>query len=699
MCVSLALALRFLTAETQRVAKGSVFGGAFRFEKIISPCLWNNGAFTQSLELGIDSLFHSVTFVEQIRFKRRIILRINRETNTNCTIQKDKTLNIMTLKHTLFLIAAFISVNTFAQRFNWSASSGYPEIVNSYRGAVDLTTDAQGNVYTFDYANLDQVCQGDTIERVSNGSNLFVYKFNPNGELIWAKAFGSGEAGAAVVPLNLEMGPDNNLYALVHINGNDIVSEDGTFQVISPTNVILCIDENGMLNWVESAEFNCTACFLLEIANEQIYYQAGATLIKSMAFDQSPVTNYSFYFDPATAILTLPIQGSAHFNNGDILLAGLQRGNASFISGDTLSLIGNPGLYSNISYVRLTPDLQPVWANSFGSLHDPEQHFIPVAIDSTDQIYTAWELLDTVTIAGTTVEGGFNNWAGTILSMDGNGNSLWFRELASDASMQLNDLLADITSNKIWVTGISNPPTTVGDSVLTPHVNGSPILASVNSDGVFANQITLNELPGTSQGLSLAKGLTNQLYLGGRLNGGSDYTINCLDYDGNYGLFVASFFDIPQNPPMPSITADGLLLTASPEFDGSIQWLFNGVELAGATSQSIEATAEGDYSVVYSYDFGCEGEATSSIVFVSNSVSKLNEESVMVIPNPADAVISIRIPGGERASVHIYSADGKLVRDGLTNATAIDISDLNPGLYLIRVLVNNEQYQTTLLKK
>ena len=605
----------------------------------------------------------------------------------------------MTLKHTLFLIAAFISVNTFAQRFNWSSSAGYPATANSYLGAVDLTTDAQGNVYTFDYANLDQVCQGDTIERVSNGSNLFVYKFNQNGELIWGKAFGAGEGGGSVVPLNLEMGPDNNLYAVVHINGNDIVSENATFQVISPTNVILSINENGTLNWVESAQFSCPTCFLLEIANERIYYQAGSTLIKSMAFDQSTGASYSFYFDPETAILTLPIQGSAHFNNGDILLAGLQRGHASFIAGDTLSLIGNPGLYSNMSYVRLTPDLQPVWANSFGSLHDPETHFIPVAVDANEQIYTAWELLDTVTIAGTTVDGGFNNWAGTILSMDGNGNPLWFRELASNSSMQLNALLADTGSNKVWVTGISSTPTTIGDSELTPNVNGSPILASMNSEGVFANQITLNEMPGGTKGRSLAKGIANQLYLGGRLNNSSAYTINCLDYEGDKGLFVASFFDIPQNPPTPTITVDGSLLTASPEFDGSIQWLLNGVELAGATSQSIEATAEGDYSVVYSYDFGCEGEATSSIVFVSNSVSKLNEESVMVIPNPADAVISIRIPGGERASVHIYSADGKLVRDGLTNATAIDISDLNPGLYLIRVLVNNEQYQTTLLKK
>jgi hypothetical protein len=281
--------------------------------------------------------------------------------------------------------------------------------------------------------------------------------------------------------------------------------------------------------------------------------------------------------------------------------------------------------------------------------------------------------------------------------MDGNGNPLWFRELASNSSMQLNALLADTESNKVWVTGISSTPTTIGDSVLTPSVNGSPILASVNSDGVFANQITLNQMPGGTKGKSLAKGTANQLYLGGNLNNGADYTINCLDYDGNKGLFVASFYDIPQNPPTPTITADGSLLTASPEFEGAIQWFLNGVEIDGATSQSIEATAEGDYSVVYSYDFGCSGEASSSIVFVSTSVSELKEESVLVFPNPADALLNIQIPRAE--SVCIYSADGKLVRNILPKTNTIDISDLNPGLYLVRVLVNNEQYQTTLIKK
>lgn len=585
----------------------------------------------------------------------------------------------------LCLCMLVVSNDISAQRFNWSTSAGYPGIANGYLGSVDLTSDPQGNVYTFDFANLNQVCQGDTIELASGGSNLFIYKFNPNGELIWGKAIGTGPGGGSVVPLNLEFGSDNNLYALVHINANNIVTEDSTFLVSGPSNIILNINEDGILNWAKSAEFSCPACFLLEIVNDRIYYQAGPTLIKSMEYDQTPDTNFSFYFDPGTAIQTLAIQGSAHFNNGDILLAGLQAGDVSFFPGDTLFQIDNPFLYRNISYVRLTSDLQPVWAKTFGSLHDPETHFIPLAIAANDQIYTAWELLDTVTIAGTTVNGGFNNWAGTLLSMDGEGNPLWFRELASNTSIQLNYLLAD-EQNKVWITGISNSPTTIGDTVLTPGINGSPILASVNSNGSFSNQTTLNGMPGGTKGRSMAKGLAGQFYLGGNLNGGNDYTINCIDYEGNRGLFVTSFLDIPQNPPTPNILANGPILTAFPNFSGNIQWFLNGEPIENENNQSLEINSEGNYSVQYSYDFGCINEAASDVVFVSTKVNNPNKLNVLVFPNPASDRITIIDKTNIIHNANIFYADGRLHSSFRVTDNTIDVGSLTSGIYFLQLI-------------
>ncbi len=586
-----------------------------------------------------------------------------------------------TVSLAILILSLSFSVN--AQRFNWSSSAGYPAIANSYLGAVDLVTDASGNVYTFDYANLNQVCQGDTIELVSPGSNLFVYKFNPEGNLIWGKAFGVGSGGGSVTPLNLESGPDNSLFALVHINASNLITEDSLFQVSAPSNVILNIDENGSINWVQSAGFSCPACLMLEVANDRIYYQSGQSRIESMEFDQTPDTNYTFYFDPGTAIFTLPIQGSAVFSNGDILLAGLQAGDASFIEGDTLFQVDNPFLYRNITYARLTPDLQPVWANTFGSLHDPETHFIPVAVDENDQVYTAWEVLDTITVAGSTVIGSFNSWAGTILSMDENGQALWMRELASNNALQINYLLADAENDQVWLTGISSSATTIGDVVLTPGVNGSPILATVNQNGEFSRQITLNELPSGSKGKCIAKGLSQQLFLGGNLNNGVDYTLNCISYPGNKGLYVASFLDVPQNPPTPVIISEGTTLTASPEFSGIIQWFFEGEEIPGANGQSIEASNEGNYSVVYSYDFGCEGEVASEVVFITTRLNEKLIGEISIYPNPGNEYVYLK--GIDKsAEFVIINSSGALIMQGLLNKEGlINTNELSAGMYCL----------------
>lgn len=582
---------------------------------------------------------------------------------------------------TLFIL--LISFQAFGQRINWSESAGYPGIANSYLGAVDLTTDAEGNVYTFDFANLDQVCQGDTIELVSPGSNIFMYKFDPEGNLIWGKAFGTGSGGGDVNPLNLEWGPDNSLFALVHINASNIVSEDSTYLVSAPSNVILNINENGGINWVKSTGFSCPACLMLEIANERIYYQAGNTLIKSMDFDQTPDTNYSFYFDPGTAVFTVPFLGSAVFSNGDILLAGLQAGDASFIPGDTLFQVDNPFLYRNISYVRLTPDLQPVWANTFGSLHDPETHFIPVAVDANNQIYTAWEVLDTITVAGTTVIGDFNAFAGTVFSMDENGSPLWMRELESSGALQPTFLFFDSESNKVWLTGISSSPTTIGDLVVTPGTGGSPILAAMSSLGDFSNQIALSEFPGGSKGRCIAKGLPGQLYLGGKLNNGNNYSINCIEAPGAKGLFVASFLDVPQNPPTPEIISEGIQLTASPVFSGNIQWLLEGVEIPGANGQTLQISEDGNYSVVYSYDFGCEAEAASAVIFVSTRIKEINKSNLDLFPNPASNLVNVK-GITENSEFIIFNSAGAQVMVGEMDKSAfISLSELNAGIYYL----------------
>jgi hypothetical protein len=223
----------------------------------------------------------------------------------------------------------------------------------------------------------------------------------------------------------------------------------------------------------------------------------------------------------------------------------------------------------------------------------------------------------------------------------------------------------------------------------------------MNSQGVFGIPLVLSDLPGGSKGLSLGKGLNGQFFLGGKLNNGSDYTINCIDYEGDKGLFVASFYDIPVAPPVPVITAEGnVTLTASPVFEGVIQWFLNGEPINGANGQSYEATESGTYSVTYSYDFGCVGEASSVIEdVVVVSLDELNSSEIRVYPNPSSEIVCINGLKGAPANVEVFDARGVLVYQdrNTTSQLSFAVSDFATGVYTIRITTNEGFYSSRLI--
>lgn len=607
----------------------------------------------------------------------------------------------MTIRFCFLSVFVFIVGLCNAQRFNWSTSAGYPGVANSYVGAIDMATDEDGNVYVMDYANLPQVCQGVTIEMNGTGMVLFMYKFNPEGQLIWGKSIGT-DAGS-LTPLNIEYGSDGNIYALAHTNSSGIFSESATFPINGPVNVILTLNTDGELLSVYSTGFSCPACLCLETANDALYFQSGHSTIRSINFEQEIQDEFTFYFDPATAIMTLPLLGSGEFSNGDLLFAGLQRGDASLFEGDTLFQVDNAFLYSNITYMRLTPGLEPVWANTFGYMHDPESHFIPVSVDGNDQIYSGWEVLHPTTVLGTTIDGDFNNWAGALISMNEDGDPLWVHELASNTAMRFTYLFSDHETDKTWISVFTGSQATLGSEVLTPQVNGSPIIAAVNSAGEFSSAIALDGMPGGSKGLSIGKGVDNQLYLGGMLNNGSAYSINCIDYDGSKGLFVASFLDLPTTPPVPSITTSGnVTLTASPVFEGNIQWYFNNEPIDGANNITYQAEETGSYSVVYSYDFGCVAESSSEIEdVIVIGIDEQHNMDLQVYPNPSDNVVWIKGLSVGSSVLEVFDITGALVHQSryAGNTHSFSVNGFSPGSYFLRIKTNGLSHTSVLMVK
>jgi hypothetical protein len=259
--------------------------------------------------------------------------------------------------------------------------------------------------------------------------------------------------------------------------------------------------------------------------------------------------------------------------------------------------------------------------------------------------------------------------------MDPEGNPLWLRELPSNTAMRFTYLFSDHEYNRTGLSVFTGSPSAIGQDLIVPDVNGSPIIAAVDTNGEFSSALALTGLPG-SKGLSIGRGLDNQYYLGGLLNNSTDYTINCIDYPGNRGLFVASFYDISVTPPTPSISAeDNATLTASPIFEGVIQWFLNGEPIDGANGQSYEATVSGAYSVTYSYDFGCVGQASSVVEDVI--VVGLKEENLSrlnIYPNPSSEIVWIKGLNDVNVIVELLDARGVLVYQNRNSTLGLSVS-------------------------
>ena len=135
-----------------------------------------------------------------------------------------------------------------------------------------------------------------------------------------------------------------------------------------------------------------------------------------------------------------------------------------------------------------------------------------------------------------------------------------------------------------------------------------------------------------------------------------------------------------------SVSLSGTTLTANTS-GAAYQWIncTGNTPISGATSQSFQPTATGNYAVILTVGNCID---TSSCHFINVvGLDEINTPVVVsVYPNPANDLITINT--SEKAintTLTITDAAGKKVLSGTISkgTTAIDISLLTPGLYLI----------------
>jgi hypothetical protein len=137
-------------------------------------------------------------------------------------------------------------------------------------------------------------------------------------------------------------------------------------------------------------------------------------------------------------------------------------------------------------------------------------------------------------------------------------------------------------------------------------------------------------------------------------------------------------------------------VSVDPSFE-SYQWFFNGELIDGATGYFVNATEQGNYSVLISTTYGCT--TLSDVVTVTSNITSPALSELALFPNPASdvTILSGLIPG---STITIRDAQGRIVQTWTTQQSTLEIAtdQLSAGVYPLTIYSGNIQKQIKLIK-
>lgn len=122
-------------------------------------------------------------------------------------------------------------------------------------------------------------------------------------------------------------------------------------------------------------------------------------------------------------------------------------------------------------------------------------------------------------------------------------------------------------------------------------------------------------------------------------------------------------------------------------------WTYNGLPIPNAVSNSVDASAFGNYSVTITTDYGCE--VTSEVFQITVGIGEQTAvHRVHLWPNPANEMVTLALPEG-RWNLIVYDLGGRLVlqRDGLIGGVnqRLGVAELGAGAYIGTLVNGTEQ--------
>ncbi|WP_343748083.1 SBBP repeat-containing protein [Fluviicola sp.] len=148
--------------------------------------------------------------------------------------------------------------------------------------------------------------------------------------------------------------------------------------------------------------------------------------------------------------------------------------------------------------------------------------------------------------------------------------------------------------------------------------------------------------------------------------------------------------------PEPIITVSGNVFSADAGF-ATYQWMRNGTDLPGATSNTYTPTQNGDYSVRVTNTSGCEG-SSNVISHTDLGLTDSAKQKLVVYPNPTMETLNISNVSTQ-ATYTIYDLYGKMISKGKITDNKVTVSNLPSAAYFIAVEDNETVEMVQFIKQ
>lgn len=543
----------------------------------------------------------------------------------------------MQKKHFIFCLISFLfTLNVAAQTpsWEWVKSAGDSLLDVGY----SVATDASGNCYVAGGFSSDTIIFGNTQlynlanNMLGNFMDMFLVKYDPNGNVLWAKSAGGIQ-------------PDVAYSVTVDVNGgvlvvgyfNDLTITFGSTTLSNADIFIVKYDASGNVLWAKSPTgYSGGTATSVSTDAQGNCYVGGKFTTPTLTFGSTTLTNsgnsttdaFLAKYDSNGNVLWAVSGGGVDDESIDAVvtdLAGNTYAAGKYFSGaiafGSTTLNNTSFNFCDLFLVKYDASGNLLWAKKAGGLYNDQA--TSVCLDGAGNCYLAGNFASsTLTIGSSTLTNAGSDDA-LLAKYDSNGNVLWAKAVGGSASDGANSVAVHGSGN-VYVTGFfSSSPLTFGPSTVT-------------NTGLLSDILLLQFDPlGNPLWAKSAKGIDRD-------------AAQAVTVDASGNVFVTGYFE-----------------SATCAF--SSDTLFN----------AASGGKDGDFFI------GKIGKGVEGIF------SETADNNTSIFPNPSSGIFHFEMNGEKNlpAEIEIYNAFGQLILQTETQNSEvnIDLSEKAKGIYFYRV--------------